>query len=384
MLSGSLHGVHILDLTRLFPGPLCTLMMVDLGAEVIKIEPLEGEMARYLPPFQHGTGSTFLQLNRGKRSLAMNLKSDKGREVFFRLLKRTDVLVESFRPGTMDRLGLGYERLRVLRPELVYASITAYGQDSPTANEPGHDLNMISVAGILSLSGSSQGLVIPPVQIADVLAGFQAGMAICAALLRRFREGKGGRLDISMLDGAFFTLISLVSMHQAGSFPHPPALPLSGGLACYNIYRTADDRYLALGLLESKFWKAFCERTGLQHLVNAQMQPDQSGALDSVRRLIAGKTLRDWLDFFQDSGLCISPVQQLPEALADPRITARNLLIDVDYPAGTVSHFRTPFVRDPLPSATCPSLGESNREILAEVGYSEEEIEGLRNSGVIP
>lgn len=382
MLSSSLTGIRVVDLSRLYPGPLCTLMLADLGADVLKIESPDGELARYFPPYQFGSGSTFLQLNRGKRSLTLNLKKAAGVAVLHRILEKADVLVEAFRPGVMKRFGLDEASLRDRYKSLIYCSISGFGQDGPDAARPGHDINYISMAGVLGLEGDSRhGLLIPPVQIADTLGAFQASTAICAALLQRSRTGQGQYLDISLLDGAFFTLIHLASLHFADVPLRRGELPLSGRLAGYNVYRTRDGRYLALGFLEPNFWETFCLKMNLDRFANTQIQEDQKELIGELTRRFATRTLKEWMDFFRDADLCVSPVLEIPEAIAEAH--QRGLLVNVEYPSGLLQQLKTPFVKDGAAATRAPLLGEHNLEILKEYGYSAAEIEALHQEGVL-
>ena len=382
MLSGSLSGIRVVDLSRLYPGPLCTLMLADLGADVVKIESPDGELARYFPPYQFGSGATFLQLNRGKRSLTLDLKKNGGAAVLHRLLEKADVLVESFRPGVMKRLGLDAVSLQDQYNSLIYCSITGYGQEGPDSRRPGHDINYISLAGVLGLEGDPRhGLLIPPVQIADTLGAFQASTAICAALVQRARTGRGQHLDISLLDGAFFTLIHLASLHFADVPLRRGELPLSGRLAGYNVYRTRDGRYLALGFLEPKFWEQFCLKMNLDQFANTQVQEDQQELIGELGRRFAARTLKEWMDFFREEDLCVSPVREIPEAIAEAH--HRGLLVNVEYPSGSLKQLKTPFVKDGAAATRAPLLGEHNLEILKEYGYSAAEIDALREDGVL-
>lgn len=381
MINSSLKGVRVLDFSRLFPGPLCTLMLADLGADIIKIEPPEGEPARYYPPYHSGSGATFLQLNRGKRSLTLDLKKPPAIEVVHKLLKGCDILIESYRPGVMKRFGLDYDSLKDHYSPLIYCSVTGYGEDGAHAAKPGHDLNYISLAGIVSLNGNTEkGLVIPPIQIADLLGGFQAGMAVLAALIQRGRDQRGQHLSISLLDGAFFTLISIAGIHFAGMPLRPETNPLSGRLACYNLYRTKDDRYLALALLESKFWKAFCDKLGLSQYSDNHLLQDQEKLTEVLTGEIAVRTLDEWLQFLAKEDLCVTPVQDFAEALND--LFSRAML-NINYPDGRFPHFKTPFAPESPAKSPAPGVGQHTVEILTEIGYSFPEIESLRNGGVV-
>jgi crotonobetainyl-CoA:carnitine CoA-transferase CaiB-like acyl-CoA transferase len=384
MLHQSLEGIRVLDLTRLFPGPLCTMMLADLGAEVIKIEAPEGELARYIPPYQFGSGVLFLQLNRGKRSLTLNLKSEQGQAILNRMLEQTDILVESFRPGVMRRFHLDYDSTKERYPSLIYCSISGYGQTGPMAAKPGHDLNYLSMAGIISLSGDdTKGYLIPPIQIADTMSAFTAVSSILAALFQRSRIGKGQFLDISLLDAAFFAMVGLAGIHLAGFPLQADVLPLSGRLACYNIYRTKDNKFLALAFLEPKFWQTFCLKMKMDQYFNHQLQNDQTELIEALRNKFKTKSLQEWLDFFEQDDLCISPVRNFPEVLADPMIQSRGLVTEVQYPSGILKQMMTPIVSGAGSRIRAPLLGEHNVEILLEHGYSSDQIESLRKQGVI-
>lgn len=381
MINSSLKGIRVLDFSRLFPGPLCTLMLADLGADIIKVEPPEGEPARYYPPYHFGSGATFLQLNRGKRSLTLDLKKPPAIEVVRKLLCGCDILVESYRPGVMKRFGLDYDSLKQQFPSLIYCSITGYGRDGVHASKPGHDLNYISLAGIVSLNGNAErGLVIPPIQIADLLGGFQAGMAILAALVQRGKNQRGQNLSISLLDGAFFTWISLAGMHFAGLPLRPETNPLSGGLACYRLYRTKDDRYLALALLEPKFWKTFCGKLGLSQYSENHMLQDQEKLAAVLTTEIASRTLDEWLSFLEQEDLCVTPVLDFSEALNE--LAARSTF-SLSYPEGRLQQFKTPFAGESPAESPAPNVGQHTVEILTEIGYSFLEIESLKNDGVL-
>lgn len=376
-----MRGVRIVDLSRLYPGPLCTMMLADLGAEVLKVESPEGELGRYFPPYQYGSGALFLQLNRGKKSITLNLKKPKAVSVLHRLLEKADILVESFRPGVMRRFGLDPATVCERHPQLIYCSISGFGQEGPNSRRPGHDINYISLAGILSLQGNhDRGYVIPPIQIADTLGAFQASTAICAALVQRARTGKGQHFDINLLDGALFLLIHLASLYYAGAPIAQTELPLSGRLASYNIYQTADGRYLALGFVEPKFWETFCLKMQLTQFMNSQLQPDQEALIRVLNDRFKTKTLSDWIDFFREEDLCITPVREIPEALVDAE--NRGLMMQVNYPSGTLNQFKTPFAKDSAQTTRAPLLGEHNLEILMEYGYSSEEIESLHEEGI--
>ena len=379
MLSDSLKSLRILDFTRLYPGPLCTMMLADLGADVIKIESLDGESGRSLPPFAFDRSIPFMQLNRNKRSLAMNLRTGEAQGIIRKLLGKSDVLIESFRPGVMKKFGLDYESIHDHFPQLVYCSISGYGQQGPEADRPGHDINYISVAGMLGCGPSFH--LIPPVQIADTMGAYQAITAILAALIQRNRERAGQFLDISLLDGVFTTMILIAGTAIAGQDTSTDQY-LSGKLACYNIYETSDNRYLALGLLEPKFWDLFCRKMNLSELSSLQFQDNQKDLKRTVGDRLKSRSLQDWLEYFQDEDLCITPVQTIQEAMNSEYARHRKIFQTVEYSFGSMLQMTTPFVKSPSMNRA-PEAGEHSSEILRESGYTPEEIEAFRGKGII-
>lgn len=346
-LSESLKSIRVLDFTRLYPGPLCTMMLADLGADVIKVEAPEGEWGRLM-------SHAFEQLNRNKRSLTLDLRKQEAIDMIRKLLTQTDILVESFRPGVMQRFGLDFESLQELYPRLIYCSISGYGQSGPWARRPGHDLNYISLAGVIKPHDTDR-CAIPVVQIADTMGAFQAITSILAALIQRQKTGTGQFLDISLLDGALMMNL-LPESHQY----------LTGKLACYNIYRTADDRYLAVALLESKFWKRFCRKMDLPDFSDLQFQENQAGMVELLGERFAQKSLQHWLHYFKDEDVCITPVQTFEEAQDSDYARQRGLFAD--------GLLKTSFVESP-PNKRAPHLGEHTREILEESGYTSQQID---------
>jgi len=378
MLSRSLEGIRVLDFTRLYPGPLCTLMLADLGADVMKVEAPGGEMGRLMPPLKGDQSLSFLQLNRNKRSLMLDLRKEEGRLIVKKLLESCDVLIESFRPGVMKRFGLDYENLRGEFTRLIYCSISGYGQTGSNSGKPGHDLNYISVAGIIGAQEKVS--ILPPVQIADSIGAFQASTAILAALFQRSRTGAGQFLDISLLDGAFFAIILLAGIQVSGLDAKSEQY-LSGRLACYNIYRTLDDRYLTLALLEPKFWNHFCAQMQMPQLADRQFQENQQELIEIIAERIATKPLTDWIEYFSTEDVCFAPVQSIAEALqSEP---AKRLLVPVDYSFGSFLQMRTPFVEKTLNKRKAPEPGEHTWQILEEAGFTKPEIEAFARKGIL-
>jgi len=274
MQQEALSGIRVLDLTRLLPGPYCSMMLADLGAEVIKVEEVgRGDYIRQSPPIRKKESALFLSLNRNKKSMSLNLKMPRAREIFYDLVRTADVVLEGFRPGVMEKLKLGYTDLKSINPKIIYCSISGYGQNGPYAQRAGHDLNYLSIAGVMSITGTRDGRpIIPGVQIADIGGGgLLAAFCILAAVVSRAKTGRGQSIDVSMMDGAF----SWLSMHAGKYFadailPGPSSELLSGRYACYNIYRTKDGKYMSLGALEPQFWSAFCNAVNRPDLIAEQ------------------------------------------------------------------------------------------------------------------
>jgi alpha-methylacyl-CoA racemase len=390
----ALAGVKVLDLSRLLPGGFCSLLLADHGADVLKVEDTGmGDYVRWSPPYHEGADDSaksalFLALNRGKRSIRLDLKSDGGREVLLRLVREHDVLLESFRPGVMDRLGVGYERLRAENPGLVYCAITGYGQDGPYTARSGHDMNYLGLNGLLGLTGEAGG---PPVQsagqIADLGGGaLMAAFGILAALRERDRSGEGQLVDVSMFDGSLAWLAMVAAAHLAGGAPPPGRgdLELAGRLICYRPYACRDG-WVTLGALEPKFWQAWCRGVGREDLIDKQLERPGSEAHAEVERIFLERTREEWHAFAEQHDCCLEPVLGLDEALDSELVRARRMVVELDQP-GTdgvkllgvpVKMSRTPGA----PAGPGPALGEHTDEVLARLGYSQEEIAALRESG---
>ena len=386
-----LTGIKILDLTRLLPGPFCTMLLGDLGAEVVKVEdPRTGDPCRLVPPFLKSESAVFLSLNRNKKSLALDLKSEAGREIMVRLARRSDVLVEQFRPGVTDRLGIGYDDMAEVNPGLIYCSLTGYGQTGPYRTRPGHDLNYLAYAGVLDCTGPRDGPPVPPaVQVADCTGGLLAAIGILAALSARSRTGKGQHVDAAMLDGAFSLLNLHAGSHFAGETQRRGAMKLSGGTPCYGVYETKDGRYVALGALEPKFWQRFCALVGRDDL--APLQYADGGDAGRLRReleaLFRERTRAEWLRLLEAEDVCLAPVNSLEEALRDPQITARGMVATMKHAdLGSIPQLGIPLRFSETPGSLRlppPRHGEHTDEILRDLGYSPEKLHDLRERGII-
>src|SRR4051794_21605065 len=335
-----LEGLRVLDLSRLLPGPFCSLLLADLGADVVKVEDTGmGDYVRWSPPFYEGAdptagGAFFLALNRGKRSVRVNLKQPGGRDVLLRLVRDADVLLESFRPGVLDRLGVGYERLREENHGLVYCAITGYGQDGPNRDRSGHDLNYLGLVGLLGLTGDRDG---PPVQaagqIADVGGGaLMAAVGILAALRERDRSGEGQLVDVSMADGSLSWLAMLAARYLVdGQVPRRGDPELAGSLVCYRPYECADG-WVTLGALEPKFWQAWCRGVGREDLVDQQFQRPGSDTHAQVQAIFRERTRDEWQAFAGEHDCCLEPVLELDEALDSELVRAREMVVGLEQP----------------------------------------------------
>ncbi len=392
-----LDGLTVLDLTRLLPGGYCSLLLADFGADVIKVEDTGmGDYIRWSQPHYEGgeqsaRSAMFLALNRGKRSIRLDLKQERGKEVLLRLARDADVLLESFRPGVLDRLGVGYERLRAENPRLVYCAITGYGQDGPARDRSGHDMNYLGLGGLLDLTGEPDG---PPVQAAGQIAdigggGLMAVVGVLVALRERERSGEGQLVDCSMFDGSL-TWLALVAaeMLATGSVPRRGRLPLTGGIVCYRPYRCADG-YVTLGALEPKFWAEFCRGVGREDLVEHAFDPPGSDAHHALSEVFASRTREQWQAFASEHDCCLEPVLNLDEALSSELVAAREMVVELAQPGveRPVRLLGAPFKLSRTPAdpvrAPGPTLGGHTDELLGAAGYSAEEIAALYEAGAV-
>jgi alpha-methylacyl-CoA racemase len=363
-----LSGLRVLDLTRLVPGAFATLMLAELGAEVIKVEdPRGGDPTRQLPPFVDGRSIYDLLLNRGKRSIALDLREADARATLDRLIAHSDIVVESFRPGAARRLGVSGEQIRAKHPRVVHCSITGYGQSGPYAELPGHDLNYVAVSGLLAADRSDP-TELPHMFIADIGGGAMTSViGILAALVGRARTGEGQSIDISMHEAALYWLMLPAARDLVdGGERAADALPTFGDHASYNVYRTKDDRLIALGALELKFWQAFCERVGRPELTprHRSTPADQARLVDEVRAIFRTRARDEWLAFFRGHDVCLTPVNQPTDALVDPHIVARGKVRS----APGLRTILPPFVGETPELRPAPTLGQDMEEVLGEIG----------------
>jgi crotonobetainyl-CoA:carnitine CoA-transferase CaiB-like acyl-CoA transferase len=392
----ALDDVRVLDLTRLLPGGFCSLLLADFGAEVLKVEDTGmGDYLRWAPPYYEGAeesarSALFLSLNRGKRSIRVDLKHERGREVLLRLVAGYDVVLESFRPGVLDRLGVGYEQMRAVNPGLVYCAITGYGQDGPYRDRAGHDLNYLGLTGMLALTGEAGGPPIQPAgQIADLGGGaLMAAFGIMAALRQRDRTGEGQLVDVSMVDGALSWLCMVAAKYLAdGRVPARGEVELAGKYICYRPYACRDG-WVTLGALEPKFWQAWCRGVERPDLIERQFEQPGSEAHGEVERIFLGRTREAWRRFGSEHECCLEQVLELDEALESELARAREMIVGLDQPgvAEPVRQIGTPVKLSGSPGGAggpAPGLGQHTREVLAVLGYDDGEITELEAGGAV-
>jgi crotonobetainyl-CoA:carnitine CoA-transferase CaiB-like acyl-CoA transferase len=362
------------------PGPFASLVLADMGAQVDKLEdPQGGDYLRHMPPLVDGTSGMFLALNRGKRSACLDLKKPEAKRVFLGMVERYDVLLEQFRPGVLDRLGLGHAELRARNPRLVVCALTGYGQDGPLAQRAGHDINYLARAGVLGFQGPLGGPPqVPGVQLADISGGLWSVIGILAALHERAHTGKGSIVDIAMIESSLGFAAAGWGMLFAGADLVRGADALTGGLAGYGVYETKDAKYMSLGALEPKFWLAFCAGAGLEcDMEGIVPGPHQKDLRAKVAAIFKTKTRADWEAFAQERDCCLEPILTPEEATNDAHLAARAVFFEEH----GRKHFRTPLTARGASFAPPPRQGEHTDVILRECGLSDAEIAELRACG---
>jgi crotonobetainyl-CoA:carnitine CoA-transferase CaiB-like acyl-CoA transferase len=407
-----LEGIRVLDLSRLLPGGFCSLLLADFGAEVLKVEDTgAGDYIRWAPPYYEGAedsakSALFLSLNRNKRSIRIDLKQEAGREVLLRLVREYDVVLESFRPGVLDRLGVGYERMREVNPGIVYCAITGYGQTGPKRDASGHDMNYLGLIGLLGLTGEKDEVGGHPTQaggqIADLGGGaLMAAFGILAALRERdgaadrdgrpaqAGSGEGQIVDVSMADGALSWLAMVAGQYFAdGVVPRRGEQMLAGSVVCYRPYECADG-WVTLGALEPKFWQAWCRGVGREDLIEKQFEKPGSDAHGQVVEVFKGGTRAEWTQFASEHDCCLEPILDVDEALASDLVVEREMVVTLDQPGVEqgvrqlgipVKLDRTPAEHNRLPG---PGLGEHTEQVLRAAGYSDEQVVELLEQGAV-
>jgi len=395
MPSMALEGIKVIDMTRLAPGPYCTMFLADLGAEVIKIAPGGGRAAAQILPRMAGEEERRRAHNaaeRNKKSIVLDLRRDEARQVFYRLAKTADVIVEEFRPGVVKRLGVDYDTIKGINPRIVYCSITGYGQEGPYRDLAGHDLNYISAGGAQGIIGEPGGKpVVPTNIIADYAAGgMHAAIGILAALLARERTGKGQYVDIAMLDGVVSLMhAEAMAYFLTGQVPGlGHRLLFSGEVPFYGVYETKDGKYISLGVLEPWFYENLCRALGQEDFIAHEWSQEKWPEITSAfKRIFLTKTRDEWFEWLRQTDTCVAPVFSLDEVFADPQVVGRNMLLELEHPkVGKVKQVGISIKLSETPGAVrslAPRPGEHTDELLVDLGYTKEEIEELRSLGAV-
>jgi len=392
-MSRPLDGIKILDLTRYLPGPFATQILADFGAEIIKVEETTGELGRLLYPYIGGMGTRFCSVNRNKKSITLDLKSGKGKEIFRKLASGADVIIEQFRPGVMDKMGLGYNSLRAGNERLIYCSLTGYGLSGPWLNRAGHDINYLNTAGISALTAGRDGVpVMSSVQIADIAGGsLFAVIGILLALFHRTRSGKGQLCDIAMMDGALSLLsYTIGEWCGKGSVPETGREFLTGGFAMYNTYKCGDGRYVGLGAIEGKFWKGFCTKIGRDDLINCQYDlSKQEEMISDIGAVMSGRSRDEWVEFFAGSDICFTPVLDLDEVSEHEQVKAREMLHKIMNFRGSGEDLYVTGNPVKLSETPCeiilefPDTGADAMKVLNDAGYTEDEVKEFIREKII-
>lgn len=390
-----LADIRVIDLTHAMSGPYCTLMLADMGADVIKVEPSEGdESRRWMPPDIRGESAYFLSVNRNKRSIVLDLKREEGREILYRLVRISDVLVENFRPGVADRLGVGFERVAEINPRIIYCSISGFGQTGPYRDRPGYDVIALAMSGLMSITGEAGGEPVKfGVPIADITTGMYAAFAIVNALRERDKTSRGAYLDLSLLD----VQVALLT-HQAGAYfasrEEPQRLGSAhASIAPYQAFK-AKDGYVIIGAANDKLWQRLCEALGIPGLLedprfrtNQDRVRNRSELIEILSGVIARESVDVWVKRLERAGVPAAPVKRVGEALRDEHVLARGMIETVRHPkCGEIKLLSSPIMIDgkrPESRLPPPMLGEHTDEVLSMLGLSGDEIRELREKGVV-
>lgn len=378
---GPLAGLKVIDLTRMLPGPFGTMLLADLGADVTVVEQPSGPAL--------GPRRKNFHIDRNKRSLILDLKDERAKDILYRLVRNADVFVEGFRPGVTERLGIDYANLKAQKPDLIYCSLSGYGQDGPYKQRVGHDINYVAQAGLLYLNGRKDtGPVIPATQLADVAGGgLLSAFSIMAALFHRAQTGQGQHIDVSMTDGAMtLNPIALNEYLHSNTPPQRQSYRHIGATPCYNIYKTKDNQYISIGALEPKFWATLCRILQREDLIEKQFDTNKE-TIEELRMIFAGKTREEWNQLLEAEEVCYAPVRDLEEVSRDPQVVHRKMISEVDWPDGTRSRqvgIVPRFSLTPGSFRIPPSRpGQHSYEVLAEMGFDENSIASLEKEGVI-
>ena len=378
---GALSGIKVIDMSRILPGPYCSMILADHGARVIAVED-----KRFL-----ADGLFFDPVNRNKEHISLNLKTEGGKEIFFKLIKDADVFMEGFRPGVVGKLGIDYESVRKVNPGIIYCSITGYGQTGPCRDRVGHDANYLSISGVLDIIGEKdRAPAIPGVQIADIAGGgMNAAIGILLALFAREKTGAGQYIDISMTDSMVsFLPVPLFFRQITGQVTSRGDAFLSHRYACYNTYETADGRYISIGAVENRFWKRLCEIMRVPGYAQLQYDEDRRDEItEFMRAAFREKTLDEWEVILSSEDVCWGRVQTLPEVLEDPLFAERKMIVELTAKDGKKSKaLGVPVKLSGTPGAVRtppPSFGENTEDILSELGYENDRIKEFGKKGII-
>lgn len=389
-----LQGIRILDLSRGITGGFCSQQLADFGAEVIKIENTAGgDTLRYQPPLLEGAGTQFYMVNRNKKSITLNLRPQEGKDIFMKLVKVSDVVIDQFRPGVMERLGLGYEVLKKINPGIIYCSLSAYGMTGTMRDLSGHDLNFRSMSGMLSLIRDKNNMPhLSPISIAALAGGgLYAALGIMLALHQREKTGQGQLCEVAMVDGALtFMVEALAQWAGTGKLAQRGDKAMPGNSAYYNIYRTKDDKYLSLGAIEMKSWEKFCNMMSKTEYVSLQGDMErQEEIYQGIQEVFLTRTRDEWVEFFAGHNVQLTPVLEVDEVANHPQMQERKMIRWMKNFKGSGIDF--PLTGIPIKlsngpeeiNVSFPELGQNNNEILFRLGYSDEEITAYKNNGII-
>lgn len=377
-----LAGKLVLDLSRLLPGPYCSMILADYGARVITIE--DRRFKREFPL------ETYM-VNRNKEHMNINLKTDKGREIFYRLTEKADVIIEGFRPGVTKRLGVDYETLKNINKRIIYCSITGYGQSGPYRDKVGHDVNYLGYAGALSLIGEKEGIpAIPVFQVADIVGGgMNAAIGILLAIIAREQIGEGQYIDISMVDGVIALLTIPVSTYLlSGEVPKRSNHRLSHRYACYNVYETKDGKFISIGAVEHRFWENICDYFNVpQYKIHQYDEKKRKEITDFFRRIFRKKTRKEWSEIFSEIDTCFGEVLEINELIDSKLVKDRKMIVAITDPArGKMQVINTAIKMSSTPGSarTCPPrFGQDTSNILKELGYDERQVLQFQKTGII-
>ena len=396
-MSGPLEGIRVVDLTRILAGPYCTMMLGDMGAEIIKVENPDGgdDTRSWGPPFLNGVSTYFISINRNKKSLTLNLKDERGKELLRDLIRKSDIMVENFRPGTLDKLGFSWEEIHRLNPAMIFASLSGFGQTGPRKSEPGFDVVIQGEGGLMSITGEPDG---PPnkvgASVADITAGMLAAQGILLSLYHREKTGVGQMVDIGMLDGQ----VALLTYHANGYFATGKIPPRRGNkhpsITPYETY-SCKDGYFNLGVGNDSLWRRFCDAMGLGEIkedpkfaVNKDRVDNRLELQEILDALFAEKTVEETLDALRGAGVPCGPINNLAQVLSEPQVLAREMVVDVDVPvAGPTKVTGVPIKLSETPGSVRtppPTLGQHTEEVLESVlGMDEAQRNTLRQEGVV-